>query len=86
MSRKKAKEILDQLLDWSLNDHSCWHDFLGVAHNEYATLNVDFSKYGYKELVMFGNALTIFNNYGYDQISELIDEVVKEKKIQLNEV
>ena len=29
------KNNLRELHDWAMNGHSCWVDFLGVAHNDY---------------------------------------------------
>ena len=69
---------LRELHDWSLNGHSCWEDFLSIAHNDYAMDSVDFSKYGYIELTLFGTCLTIFENNGYDEVTRLIDEVLAE--------
>ena len=78
VSYKQAKEYLNQLYNWSLNDHSCWIDFSGIAHENYNSSQIDFSSYGYIELVLFGNALTIFNNWGYDELTKMIDEVIAE--------
>jgi hypothetical protein len=76
----EEKNSLRELYDWSLNDHSCWADFVSIAHNDYGMDSVDFSKYGYIELTLFGKCLTIFENNGLDEVSRLIDEVLEEIK------
>lgn len=74
VSYEQAVDHLNQLYEWSLNGHSCWDDFLMIAHNDYKTEEVQFENYGYVELVLFGNCLTIFNNWGYDDITKMIEE------------
>ena len=69
---------LRELYDWSLNGHSCWEDFLTIAYNDYGMGSIDFEKYGYIELTLFGKCLTIFENNGLDEVSRLIDEVLEE--------
>ena len=41
------KNNLRDLYNWSLNGHSCWVDFLGIAHYDYPSEPVDFENYGY---------------------------------------
>jgi len=77
---QQAKEYLNRLYDWSLNGLSCWSDFLSIAHNDYGMDAIDFSKYGYTELVLFGNALTIFNNWGLEEVVRMIEEVIAESE------
>ena len=74
------KQYLRELYDWSLNGHSCWLDFLGIAHYDYSNEPVNFESYGYIELELFGKCLTIFSNNGYDEVMRLIDEVLAEAK------
>ena len=74
------KQYLRELYDWSLNGHSCWLDFLGIAHYDYSNEPVNFESYGYIELELFGKCLTIFSNNGYDELERLIDEVLAEAK------
>ena len=74
------KQYLRELYDWSLNGHSCWLDFLGIAHYDYSNEPVNFESYGYIELELFGKCLTIFSNNGYDEVMRLIDEVQAEAK------
>ena len=76
------KQYLRELYDWSLNGHSCWLDFLGIAHYDYSNEPVDFESYGYLELELFGKCLTIFSNNGYDEVMRLIEEVLAEAKIE----
>ena len=74
------KQYLRELYDWSLNGHSCWLDFLGIAHYDYSNEPVNFESYGYIELELFGKCLTIFSNNGYDEVMRFIDEVLAEAK------
>ena len=74
------KNNLRDLHDWALNGHSCWEDFLGIAHNDYENEPVDFENYGYIEMELFGKCLSIFQNNGYDEVTRLIDEVLEEIK------
>ena len=74
------KHYLRELYDWSLNGHSCWLDFLGIAHYDYSNEPVNFESYGYIELELFGKCLTILSNNGYDEVMRLIDEVLAEAK------
>ena len=71
---------LRELYNWSLNGHSCWVDFLSIAHNDFEESDIDFTTYGYMEKVLFGKCLTIFENNGYDEATRLIDEVLEEYK------
>lgn len=82
MNKEKAIDILTETLHWSLTGQvTVWNDFCNVAHNTMLDLNdtmtVDFEKYGYKEFVLFSNCLSLFDSRGYDEITELIDEVIK---------
>ena len=74
------KQYLRELYDWSLNGHSCWIDFLGIAHYDYSNEPVNFESYGYIELELFGKCLTMFSNNGFNEVSELINEVLAEVK------
>ena len=76
VSYEKAKDILNQLYDWSLNGHSCWSDFVSISYNDSGMSSVNFEHYGYIELVLFGNALTIYNNWGLKEVNKMIEEVV----------
>lgn len=76
VSYKQAKDILNQLYDWSLNGHSCWSDFVSISYNDNGMSSVNFEHYGYTELVLFGNALTIFNDWGLTEVNKMIEEVV----------
>lgn len=75
---QQAKEYLNQLYDWSLNGHSCWSDFVSISYNHSGMSSVNFEQYGYVELVLFGNALTIFNNWGLEEVNKIIEEVLAE--------
>ena len=86
MNREEALEILRETYDWSINGQvTVWNDFVNVAHNTMTNLNdtftVDFGEnYGYTEFVLFGKCLSLFEDRGYDEITELIDYVLYEIK------
>ena len=77
---QQAKEYLNQVYDWSLNGHSCWSDFVSISYNHSGMSSVNFEHYGYVELVLFGNALTIYNNWGLEEVNKMIEEVVTESE------
>ena len=76
------KQYLRELYNWSLNGHSCWQDFLNMAHWDYSHEPVNFEYYGYIELELFGKCLTMFSNNGFNEVSELINEVLAEVKAE----
>ena len=85
MDREKALEILRETYDWSINGQATvWNDFINIAHDLQQELNdnfsVDFEFYGYTEFVLFGKCLSLFEDRGYEQITELIDYVLYEIK------
>jgi hypothetical protein len=80
VSYEQAKDHLNRLYDWSLNGHSCWSDFVSISYNHSGMSSVNFEQYGYVELVLFGNALTIYNNWGLEEVNKMIDEVVVESE------
>jgi len=74
----ECKDILIEAKQWDDNSQTTvFKDFVNIAHNSFAdTFKVDFDKYGYKELTMFGECLSLFNDRGYDQVTKLIDYVL----------
>ena len=80
VSYEQAKNYLVQLYEWSLNGHSCWSDFVSISYNHSGMSSVNFEHYGYIELVLFGNALTIYNNWGLEEVNKMIEEVVTESE------
>lgn len=80
VSYELAKDYLNQLYDWSLNGHSCWSDFVSISYNHNGISSVNFEQYGYIELVLFGRCLTIFNNWGLNDVNKMIEEVVIESE------
>jgi len=81
VSYKQAKDHLNQLYDWSLNGHSCWSDFVLISYNHSGMSSVNFKHYGYIELVLFGNALTIYNDWGFKEVNKMIEEVVTSNEL-----
>ena len=74
----ECKNILLQAKEWDRNSGTTvFKDFSYIAHNELMEdyKVVEFTKYGFKELVMFGECLSLFNDRGYDQVTKLIDIV-----------
>ena len=81
LTDKECKDILIQAKQWSENTSvTVWNDFVNIAHNSFSEdinySKVDFFKYGYTELAMFGECLSLFNDRGHDQITKLIDVVL----------
>ena len=77
----ECKNILLQAKEWSENTSvTVFDDFVNIAHSNFSEdenySKVDFFKYGYKELVMFGECLSLFNDRGHDQVTKLIDIVL----------
>ena len=78
----ECKNILLQAYEWSKNASvTVWNDFVNIAHSNYSEdinySKVDFFKYGFIELVMFGECLSLFNDRGYEQVTALIEEVLE---------
>tara|TARA_B100002019_G_scaffold53821_1_gene45959 strand:- start:2071 stop:2325 length:255 start_codon:yes stop_codon:yes gene_type:complete len=74
--QETARETLARIREESINlGNSVYSDFVSIAHNEFEDLVIDFSNYGYLEYCLFADALKLFENNGYDQITQLIDEL-----------
>ena len=74
--KETARETLARIREESINlGNSVYSDFVSIAHNEFEDLVIDFSNYGYLEYCLFADALKLFENNGYDQITQLIDEL-----------
>lgn len=80
ITHNTAKTYLKELYDWSLNGHSCWSDFVTISHNDWGMSSVNFEQYGYIEMVLFGRCLTIFNNWGLEEVNKMIEEVIIESE------
>ena len=86
MIRAKALASLKDLHKWSLNGiPHIWQDFVNIANTETwgEDMQVDFSRYGFKEFVLFGKCLLIFENYGYVDVYKMIQEVENEYEKEL---
>lgn len=79
--QESAKETLERIRQDSINlGLSVYSDFIYLAHNDYVIHNdykqeIDFSNYGFLEYCLFADALKLFENNGYDQLTQLIDEL-----------
>jgi len=78
----KAKKTLLRVKTESINlGVSVYTDFTNLVEygtsktNFYKLYKIDFSKYGYLEYVLFAECLNLFENFGYDQLIEIIDEI-----------
>ena len=80
LTEQQAKELIKRSYVESENlGISVAYDFKTIAHNDYeGEENIDFNNYGYLELVMLGELLTLFENRGYDIITSLINQVEQE--------
>ena len=79
ITHNTAKTYLKELFEWSLNGHSCWSDFVSISYNNSGMSSVNFEQYGYIELVLFGRCLTIYNNWGLEEVNKMIEEVLAEE-------
>lgn len=79
--KETAKETLSRIKEESKNlGVTVYTDFIYLAHNDYVIHNdykqeIDFSNYGYLEYCLFADALKLFENNGYDELTQLIDEL-----------
>jgi hypothetical protein len=74
--QETAKETLARIKDDSYNlGISVYSDFVTIAHMEFEEYIIDFSRYGYLEYCLFADALKLFENNGYDQITKIIEEL-----------
>ncbi len=80
LTEEQAKELIKRSYVDSENlGISVAFDFKTIAHNDYeGEENIDFTNYGYLELVMLGELLRLFENRGYDIITSLINQVEQE--------
>ena len=80
LTEEQAKELIKKAyLDSENLGISVAYDFKTIAHNDYEGQEViDFTKYGYLELVMLGELLALFENRGYDIMTSLINQVEQE--------
>jgi len=77
--QESAKETLARVREESINlGISVYSDFVGLAHNDFENYEIDFSNYGYLEYCLFAECLNLFNNYGYDSLTQIIDELEEE--------
>ena len=91
MNKAKALTSLKELHQWSLNGFPyCWQDFVNIADLHYAEKWRDetgtafnHQYYGYKEFVLFGQCLLIFENFGYEDVYNMIQEVIREYEEEL---
>jgi len=74
--QETAKETLTRIKEDSYSlGITVYADFVSIAHNDYEEYVIDFSNYGYLEYCLFADALKLFENNGYDQITKIIDEL-----------
>lgn len=74
--QETARETLARIREESINlGISVYSDFILLAHNDFEEYVIDFSNYGYLEYCLFADALKLFENNGYDRLTQLIDEL-----------
>jgi len=77
--QESAKETLARVREESISlGISVYSDFVGLAHNEFDNYEINFSNYGYLEYCLFADCLNLFNNYGYNPLTQIIDELEEE--------
>ena len=71
-----TKETLERIKQDSYSlGISVYSDFVLLAHNDFEEYVIDFSNYGFLEYCLFADALKLFENNGYDRLTQLIDEL-----------
>jgi len=74
--KETVRETLARIKDDSYSlGISVYSDFVSIAHMEFEEYVIDFSNYGYLEYCLFADALKLFENNGYDQITKIIEEL-----------
>ena len=77
--KETARETIARVREESINlGISVYSDFVGLAHNDFENYEINFSNYGYLEYCLFAECLNLFNNYGYDPLTQIIDELEEE--------
>ena len=77
--QESAKETLARVREESISlGISVYADFVGLAHNEFDNYEINFSNYGYLEYCLFADCLNLFNDYGYNPLTQIIDELEEE--------
>ena len=77
--KETVRETLARIKDDSYSlGISVYSDFVGLAHNEFDNYEINFSNYGYLEYCLFADCLNLFNDYGYNPLTQIIDELEEE--------
>ena len=78
LTDKECKDILIQAKQWSKNcGATLWMDFVNMnTLSSDTNYVINFEMYGLTEYAMFGECLTLFNDRGFDSVTELIEEVL----------
>lgn len=92
MKKSEALKILREAYYWSLNAQvTVWSDFVKIAHTdnfgtgEFETHpKIDFENYGYHEFVLFSKCLSLFEDRGYQEVTDLIDYLTQSRPEYLN--
>lgn len=77
----KAKETLERVRTESDNlGVTVYQDFIYLCHNDYRVHNdfgfkIDFEHYGFIEFCLFADCLKLFEDHGYDSLTQIIDEI-----------
>jgi len=79
MKNTKAYKVLKEVYENSeMTGSPVFYDFSVIAHNDYAFPEIQFDSYGYFEYVELAKCLNLFENLGYDQLTEVIDYILFE--------
>jgi len=74
--KETAKETLERIKQDSYSlGISVYDDFVLLAHMDYEEYVIDFSNYGFLEYCLFADALKLFENNGYEILTDLINEL-----------
>ena len=81
MKNTKAYKVLKEVYENSeMTGSSVFYDFGTIAHNEYGFPVMRLDYYGYYEYVELAKCLSLFEDFGYDQLTETIDYILYEVK------
>ena len=74
--KETAKETLKRIKQDSYSlGISVYADFVLLASMDYEEYVIDFSNYGFLEYCLFADALKLFENNGYEKLTDLINEL-----------
>jgi hypothetical protein len=77
MKNSEAYKVIKEVYE---NSGLVFYDFRSIAHNDYEYPVMRLDCYGYYEYVELAKCLSLFEDFGYDQITETINYILYEVK------